>query len=284
MIDRFHLDKVIALALEEDMPLGDITTDSLVLPGTRARGVLAAKADGVLAGLDVARRVFEIMDPGVDFHPFFRDGDRIHRGDRIARVEGDARGLLRAERTALNLLQRMSGIASRTAQYVHQVHGLPVRILDTRKTVPGLRLLDKYAVRAGGGGNHRFGLSDGVLIKDNHIVAAGGIGPAVARARDRVPHTIRIEVEVETLEQVREALDSGADILLLDNMDLETMQAAVALVGGRALTEASGNMSLAGVRAVAETGVDLISVGELTHSVKAFDVSLRFQALDSAPG
>ena len=276
MIDRLYLDRMIDAALEEDMPLGDITTDGLVPEDSTCRATLVAKASGVLSGLDVAKRVFERMDPQVFFTAHFKDGDRLGSGDRIAEVAGNAQAMLKAERTALNLLQRMSGIATRTAEYCARVEGLKVKIVDTRKTVPGLRRIDKYAVLSGGGSNHRHGLSDGVLIKDNHIVAAGGIRPAVERARAHAPHTVRIEVETETLAQVREALDSGADIIMLDNMDLARMREAVALIAGRALVEASGNVTLERVRDIAETGVDLISVGELTHSVKAFDISLRF--------
>ena len=277
MIDRIYLDRVIDNALEEDMPLGDLTTDALVPEDAVCRAVLIAKSSVVLAGLGVAQRVFERMDPQVRFTTNTRDGERLKAGDRIAEISGNARAVLKAERTALNLLQRMSGIATRTAEYVALVAGTKARIVDTRKTAPGLRRIDKAAVVAGGGSNHRHGLSDGVLIKDNHIVAAGGIRPAVERARGHVPHTVRIEVETETLAQVQEALDAGADIIMLDNMDLARMRDAVALIAGRALVEASGNVDRTRVRAIAETGVDLISVGELTHSVTAADISLRFE-------
>jgi nicotinate-nucleotide pyrophosphorylase (carboxylating) len=277
MIDRIYLDRVIDNALEEDMPLGDITTDALVAEETVCKATLVAKSAGVLAGLGVAKRVFERLDPQVRFTAHAQDGDRLKAGDRIAEISGNARAVLKAERTALNLLQRMSGIATRTAEYVALVAGTKARIVDTRKTVPGLRRIDKAAVVAGGGSNHRHGLSDGVLIKDNHIVAAGGILPAVERARAHVPHTVRIEVETETLAQVQEALDARADIIMLDNMDLGRMREAVALIAGRALVEASGNVDRARVRAIAETGVDLISIGELTHSVTAADISLRFE-------
>jgi nicotinate-nucleotide pyrophosphorylase (carboxylating) len=277
MIDRIYLDRVIDNALEEDMPLGDITTDALVPEDADCRAALVAKSTGVLAGLGVAKRVFERLDPQVKFTAHFQDGDHLKAGDRIAEISGNARAVLKAERTALNLLQRMSGIATRTAEYVSLVAGTKARIVDTRKTAPGLRRIDKAAVVAGGGSNHRHGLSDGVLIKDNHIVAAGGIRPAVERARVHVPHTVRIEVETETLAQVQEALDARADIIMLDNMDLGRMREAVVLIAGRALVEASGNVDRARVRAIAETGVDLISIGELTHSVTAADISLRFE-------
>ena len=276
MIDRIYLDRVIDNALEEDMPLGDLTTDALVPEDAVCQAVLIAKSSVVLAGLGVAQRVFERMDPQVRFTANSRDGERLKAGDRIAEISGNARAVLKAERTALNLLQRMSGIATRTAEYVALVDGTKARIVDTRKTAPGLRRIDKAAVVAGGGSNHRHGLSDGVLIKDNHIVAAGGIRPAVERARGHVPHTVRIEVETETLAQVQEALDAGADIIMLDNMDLARMREAVTLIAGRALVEASGNVDRTRVRAIAETGVDLISIGELTHSVTAADISLRF--------
>ncbi len=277
MLDRLYLDRVIDAALAEDMPLGDVTTDALVPEDAACRAVLLAKSPVVLAGIDVARRVFERLDPAVSFTAHFADGARLPVGARIAGIAGNARAVLKAERTALNLLQRMSGIATRTAEYVAAVQGTRARIVDTRKTVPGLRRIDKAAVVAGGGTNHRHGLSDGVLIKDNHIVAAGGIRPAVETARARVPHTVRIEVETESLAQVREALDCGADIIMLDNMDLARMAEAVSVIAGRALVEASGNVTLERVRAIAETGVDLISIGELTHSVKAADISLRFE-------
>ena len=276
MIDRIYLDRVIDNALEEDMPLGDLTTDALVPEDAVCQAVLIAKSSVVLAGLGVAQRVFERMDPQVRFTANSRDGERLKAGDRIAEISGNARAVLKAERTALNLLQRMSGIATRTAEYVALVDGTKARIVDTRKTAPGLRRIDKAAVVAGGGSNHRHGLSDGVLIKDNHIVAAGGIRPAVERARGHVPHTVRNEVETETLAQVQEALDAGADIIMLDNMDLARMREAVTLIAGRALVEASGNVDRTRVRAIAETGVDLISIGELTHSVTAADISLRF--------
>jgi nicotinate-nucleotide pyrophosphorylase (carboxylating) len=277
MIDRLYLDRVIERALDEDMPLGDLTTDALVPEDATCRAVLLAKSPVVLAGLDVARRAFEILDPAVSFQAHFRDGDRVPKGARIADLAGNTKAVLKAERTALNLLQRMCGIATRTAAYVAAVQGTKARIVDTRKTAPGLRRIDKYAVVAGGGSNHRHGLSDGVLIKDNHIVAAGGIRPAVERARAAVPHTVRIEVETESLAQVREALDCRADIIMLDNMDLAGMREAVALIAGRALVEASGNVNMDRVRGIAETGVDLISIGELTHSVTAADISLRFE-------
>jgi nicotinate-nucleotide pyrophosphorylase (carboxylating) len=277
MIDRIYLDRLIDDALAEDMPLGDITTDAIIPESASCRAVLIAKADLVLAGVDVARRVFERLDPQVKFTAFFRDGDALKVRDRIAEVSGRTTAILKAERTALNLLQRMSGIATRTAEFVAAVQGTKARVVDTRKTAPGLRRIDKYAVRCGGGGNHRFGLSDGVLIKDNHIVAAGSIRQAVAQAREHAPHMLRVEVEAETLAQVQEALYAGADVIMLDNMDLARMREAVALIAGRATVEASGNVTLERIRDIAEVGVDLISIGELTHSVRAADISLRFE-------
>ena len=233
----------------------------------------------MLCGLELVARAFALLDASIAFKPLKRDGDAVRKGDLVATVSGNARAILTGERVGLNLLQHMSGVASQTARAVAAVAGTGAKIVDTRKTTPGLRVLDKCAVRAGGGGNHRFGLSDGVLIKDNHIVAAGGIAEAVAAARARAPHSLRVEVEVETLEQLREALAAGADIIMLDNMSVEDMREAVRIVNGRALTEASGNMgdkSDAELRAVAETGVDLISIGALTHSVRALDISLKF--------
>ncbi len=277
MIDRLYLDRTIDRTLEEDMPLGDLTTDALVPEDAVCSAVLIAKSSLVLAGIDVAKRVFERLDPAVSFQAHFRDGDRVPLGARIADLAGSTQAVLKGERTALNLLQRMCGIATRTAEYVAAVAGTKAKVVDTRKTAPGLRRIDKYAVVAGGGSNHRHGLSDGVLIKDNHIVAAGGIRPAVERARAAAPHTVRIEVETESLAQVREALESRADIIMLDNMDLAGMREAVALIAGRALVEASGNVDMERIRGIAETGVDLISIGELTHSVKAADISLKFE-------
>lgn len=277
MIDNLYIDKLIIAALHEDMPMGDITTDGIIGDADRSLAVLIAKETGIIAGMDVAKRVFELLDPGAALKALAKDGARVKAGDMIAEVEGRTGALLKGERTALNLLQRMSGIATLTGRFADEVKGLPVKIVDTRKTMPGLRFLDKYAVNAGGGANHRFGLSDGVLIKDNHISAAGSITKAVQKARGRIPHTVKIEVETETLAQVREALEAGADIIMLDNMPLETMREAVAIIGGRAEVEASGNVTLDTVRAIAETGVDIISVGALTHSVKAFDISLKFR-------
>lgn len=273
----FAIDSIIRNALQEDIGTGDITTLATIEPGVVARAELVAKEDFVLAGIDVARRVFQMLDATVAFEKLVGDGLRIRRGEVLAWLKGDAAVLLQGERVALNLLQRMSGIATLTARFVREVEGTGATIVDTRKTMPGLRVLDKYAVRMGGGRNHRTSLYDGVLIKENHVAAAGGITTAVARARQRVPHTLKIEVETRDLEEVAEAVDAGADIILLDNMDNATLRQAVALVAGRARTEASGGVSLKTVRAIAETGVELISVGALTHSVQAADISMLFQ-------
>ena len=270
------LDDLLVSALKEDIGTGDITTESCIPEGAVSWGRFLAKEDLVVCGLTVAARVFALVDATVNFKPCVEEGAAVHKGDVIARVEGRSRSILTGERVALNLMQRMSGIASRTAQAVAAVAGTDTRIVDTRKSTPGLRVLEKYAVRVGGGGNHRFNLADGILIKDNHIAAAGGIRQAVEAVRRHAPHTLRIEVETETLDQVREALDAGADIIMLDNMDLETMRTAVKRIAGRALTEASGNMGDRDLRQVAETGVDVISIGALTHSVRSADISLKF--------
>jgi nicotinate-nucleotide pyrophosphorylase (carboxylating) len=271
------LDRIIENALAEDIHTGDITTLSVVKERHEARARLIAKEPLVLAGIEVAARVFHTLDPRILFTPLFRDSDMPGAGDIIAELLGDVSMLLQGERVALNLLQRMCGVATLTARYVDAVNGTGARIVDTRKTAPGLRILDKYAVRAGGGSNHRFGLYDGVLIKENHITAAGGITLAVARARDFIPHTIKIEVETETLAEVAEALACGADIIMLDNMDTASMRAAVEMIAGRALVEASGGVTLETVREIAETGVDIISVGALTHSARAMDISMLLE-------
>jgi len=272
-----NIKPLIVLALAEDLGTGDITAATTIPADDLSRGVLLSKADGVLAGLPIAELVMHTLDPRLVLHPLAEDGETIVPGQRLAEISGPTRALLSAERTALNFLQRMSGIATTTARYVQAVEGTQARIVDTRKTVPGHRVLDKYAVRAGGGHNHRFNLSDGVLIKDNHIAAVGGVTAAIHAARDNAPHTLQIEVEVETLEMAREAADAGADIILLDNMTTDDMRAAVDIIAGRALTEASGGITLARLREIANCGVDLISVGALTHSVQALDISLEIE-------
>ncbi len=278
LLSIVDLDRLVAAALAEDVGPGDITTLSTVPADRLGRARFQAKDTGVLAGMLVLRRVYAYLDARVTVTEALPDGTPFQPGGTIAVVEGPARALLTGERVALNFLQYLSGIATRTAHFVGLVAGTGARIVDTRKTVPGLRLLAKYAVRAGGGHNHRFGLYDGVLIKDNHIEAAGSIREAVAGARRLAPHLTRVEVEVETLEQVHEALDASADVLLLDNMSLELRRAAVQLCRGRALTEASGGINEQTVRAIAESGVDFISVGALTHSVTALDISLDWLA------
>lgn len=271
------IDPIVALALAEDVGSGDITSLSTVPPNALGQAVFMVKDTGVLAGMPLLRAVYTHVDRRVGVASLRDDGAAVASGDEIAVVEGPAHALLTGERVALNFLQYLSGIATRTARFVRLVEGTGARIVDTRKTAPGLRALAKYAVRVGGGHNHRAGLYDGVLIKDNHIHAAGGIGAAVARARAQAHHLLKIEVEAETLDAVREALDAGADIVMLDNMDLPTMREAVALCAGRALTEASGGINEETVRAIAEAGVDLISVGALTHSVTALDISLDWR-------
>jgi nicotinate-nucleotide pyrophosphorylase (carboxylating) len=271
------LDRIIENALAEDIHTGDITTLAVVRERREARARLTAKEPMVLAGMEAAERVFHLLDPRTIFTPRFADGDNLASGDMIAEIAGDAASLLQGERVALNILQRMSGIATLTALYVARVRGTKARVVDTRKTMPGLRVLDKYAVRVGGGVNHRTGLYDGVLIKENHIAAAGGIGVAISRARGYIPHTMKIEVETETLAEVAEALAAGADIIMLDNMDTAAMREAVAMIGGKALVEASGGVNLETIRAIAETGVDIISVGALTHSCRAMDISMLLE-------
>lgn len=261
-------------ALEEDIGSGDITTTLLVPERQKSKAVMIAKAGFVVAGLPFAREVFRLFDPQTEFIVSVKEGARVKRGDVIAAVSGRTGTLLTCERVSLNLLQRLCGIATVTNEFVRQVKGLDVRIVDTRKTTPCMRFMEKYAVRAGGGFNHRFGLFDGVLIKDNHIEAAGGIVKAVNAAR-KAHHLMKIEVEVENLRDLKEALRSGADIVMLDNMSTAEMKKAAGIVQGRALIEASGNMTLERVREVAECGVNLISVGALTHSAPAADISMK---------
>ena len=283
-LERFAIEEAVDRALAEDLGSGDPTTDSLIPPGRTGRALIVAKGEGILAGGDVAVAVWKRLDPSIHVGSILPDGSKVRpsdpesgqEGDIIAEIVGDTAAILKGERTAINFLQHLSGVATETNRFVRAVEGLPAHIVDTRKTVPGLRALQKYAVRVGGGSNHRINLGDGVLIKDNHIEAlraeGAGLGEAVRRARVR--HTLRVEVEVETLEQVAEALEAGADILLLDNMTVEQMAEAVALVDGRALTEASGNIDIDNARAVAATGVDIISIGRITHSARALDISL----------
>lgn len=276
-LDIKQIDKVVLNALEEDMPYGDVTTDNLISDDDYSDAKFIVKAEGVISGMPVAARVFELIDSHVEFEVFIGDGNYAKKGDTIAAVHGPTAAILKGERTALNLMQRMSGIATRTRAFVDLVRDYPVSVADTRKTTPGLRYLEKYAVRCGGGRNHRYSLSDAVMLKDNHIAAAGGILPAVQKVRANIPHTVKIEVEVETMDMVREAVSAGADIIMLDNMTEEAMAEAVHYIDRRALVEASGDVTEERICAIAETGVDIISIGRITHSVKALDISLRFQ-------
>jgi len=276
-LPQFYIDDLIKTALKEDINYIDLTTDLLIDENSVSDAFFLSKADGVLAGLDVACRVFELMDYEVGIIKHFKDGDKLKAGDKIAELRGKTTALLKAERTALNLLQHMSGIATYTAKCVEAINGTNAKITDTRKTLPGLRALQKYAVTCGGGFNHRFNLSDAALIKNNHIDAYGGIPEAVKALRAKLGHMANIEVEVRDFAELNEALDAGVEIILLDNMNISDMTEAVRTTAGRALLEASGNITLENVREVALTGVDIISMGSLTHCVTAFDVSLRFK-------
>ncbi len=269
---------VIDYALNEDIGSGDITTNSLIPLDLQARATMVAKSTGIVAGLSVAEYIFRTLSTDIVWKPLVEDGDTIQKGEIILEVSGSYRALLTGERLALNFLQRMSGIATMTNKCVRELTGYKTSILDTRKTVPGLRLLDKYAVLMGGGTNHRIGLYDMVLIKDNHIKIAGGITNAVTQIKKNIPSTIKLEVEVTSLEEVYEALTAGVDVIMLDNMTLEVMSESVKIINGRAKVEASGNMTIDRLKDVAATGVDFISVGALTHSVKAFDISMNIES------
>ncbi len=271
------LDRIIENALLEDIHTGDITTLAVVPESRKIRAKLVAKEPMILCGNNVASRVFHFLDQAICYNSRYQDGSHLESGEIIAEISGEAALLLQGERVALNLLQRMCGIATLTSRFVEAVRGTKARVVDTRKTTPGLRQLEKYSVRVGGGSNHRTGLYDGVLIKENHIAAAGGISVAIQRARANIPHTLKIEIETETLLQVEEALNSGADIIMLDNMDNATMKKAVEMIDGSALVEASGGVNLETIRNIAETGVDLISVGALTHSARAMDISMLME-------
>ncbi|QHW32127.1 carboxylating nicotinate-nucleotide diphosphorylase [Paenibacillus rhizovicinus] len=263
--------------LAEDIGTGDITSWATIPAGTQSKAIIHMKDSGIMAGIPIARLVFEVVDATLEFRPLATDGDAVTKGDVIAEVEGSTHSILTGERLALNLMQRLSGIATKTRAFVDVLEGLPTRLVDTRKTTPGHRMLEKYAVRVGGGFNHRFGLYDAVMIKDNHIKGSGGITGAVNAARHAIPHTMKIEVETESLEQVEEALACGADIIMLDNMPHDRMRQATAMIKARAphvIVEASGNVRLDTVRAIAECGVDVISVGGLTYSFQSLDISL----------
>ena len=277
MIQIITIRKLIQSALEEDIGAGDITTDAVLTGNEAGKARAFAKAELVAAGIAVFRETFLLLDGRLRFTGYYEDGQVVEKGGVLAEISGNLGSILTAERVALNLFQRMCGIATVTRHYVDEIKGTGAKILDTRKTAPGLRCLDKYAVRIGGGMNHRFGLHDGVLIKDNHIAAAGGISQAITRVRGRIPHTLKIEVEVKNLSELEEALVSGADIVMLDNMKVGDMRKAVAVVNRRVPLEASGNVTLENVRIIAETGVDFISVGALTHSVPASDISLTIE-------
>jgi len=269
---------VIDYALKEDIGSGDITTNSLIPIDLQTKATMVAKSAGVIAGLDVAEYIFRTLNQDIHWKPFVKDGDKIAKGDLIVEISGSYRALLTGERLALNFLQRMSGIATMTATYIDVLSDYNTKILDTRKTVPGLRLLDKYAVTMGGGKNHRIGLYDMVLIKDNHIKIAGGIANAVAQIKKNIPEGIQIEVETTTIKEVNEALTAGVDIIMLDNMTNELMTESVKIINGRAKVEASGNMTMERLKEVAATGVDYISIGALTHSVTAFDISMNIKS------
>ncbi len=269
------MDAAIRAALEEDMPAGDLSTMAVMPEARPGRVQLIAKQDGVIAGLSVFARVFQLIDPKTTVEAEVADGDEVAAGQHLAEVRGDVRVLLEGERVALNFLQRMSGVATYTHGIAEQFAGTKTRLVCTRKTTPGLRIFEREAVRLGGGGLHRFGLSDAVMLKDNHIDAAGGIGPAVAAARATAPFTAKVEVECETLDMVRDAIAAGADIIMLDNMDHETMAAAVALIDGRATTEASGNVTAQNAHVYADLGLDIVSCGALTHSAGILDLSLK---------
>ena len=275
MVLDFYLDDLIKNALKEDINYIDTTADLVIPEEQRGQAYFVAKASGVLCGIDAAMRVFALLDDSFECSVHFHDGDRLNKGDIICEFSGNMRRMLKGERTALNLIQHMSGIATETARCVEIVKGTKAAITDTRKTLPGLRAIQKYAVTVGGGKNHRYNLSDGAMLKDNHIDACGGIAGAVSTLRDKLGHMVKIEVETRNLDEVKQALESGADIIMLDNMDCDTMTKAVGLVGGKALLEASGGITHDTLREVAETGVDIISIGALTHSVQAFDISMR---------
>jgi len=276
-LDHISYIEIVDMALKEDIGTGDITSRALVDSSARAKAYMVAKEDFVLSGMDVARYAFCKLDKDVTFTPLFKDGDKIKRGDKILKLEGFATKLLQAERVALNFLQRLSGVATLTASYVDKVKHTKVRVVDTRKTTPGLRALEKYAVRCGGGYNHRIGLFDGVLIKENHIRAAGSIANAIKACRETVHHLIKIEVEVTNLAELQEALENRADVIMLDNFSADNIIEAVKITDGKAILETSGNVNLDTIAKLAETGVDIISVGKLTHSAPAVDISLLFE-------
>lgn len=275
ILNQFYVDNLIKTALLEDINYVDITTDYLIPEDQENEAKFLAKADGVLCGIEVALRVFTLIQPDFQYEVFIHDGEEVKKGDIIAKIKGKTRTILKGERTALNLLQHMSGISSMTNRIVKIVEDTNASIADTRKTLPGMRSLQKYAVTVGGGKNHRFNLSDAAMLKDNHVDAGGGITNAVTKLRTKLGHMAKVELEVRTLDELREALSVDVDVIMLDNMDNDTMREAVKIADGKALLEASGGITEETIRDVAETGVDIISIGALTHSVKAFDISLK---------
>jgi nicotinate-nucleotide pyrophosphorylase (carboxylating) len=278
-LHQFQIRPLVEAALREDIRSGDITTNSLIPAEARARAILRTREDGVLAGIAVAQMTFATLDESITFSQVKPDGAAMTKGETVLQSDGAARAVLTAERVALNFLQRLSGIATLTRQFVDAVAGTAAHIADTRKTTPGLRVLEKYAVRCGGGSNHRFALDDMILIKDNHVALCGGIAAAIARARANIGHAVKIEVECDTLDQVHQAADARADIILLDNMTPDELREAVGIINGRSLSEASGGVNLQTVRAIAQSGVDIISVGALTHSARALDLGLDIELL-----
>ncbi|WDN89897.1 nicotinate-nucleotide pyrophosphorylase (carboxylating) [Desulfosarcina sp. BuS5] len=281
--NRFYhtLDHLIEISLQEDIGTGDITTENLIDPDIKGRGVLIARESLVIAGIDVAKRVFEILDSDVETESRFNDGDSVVAQEVVLSVEGSLQTLLMGERTSLNFLQRLSGIATYVRSYLKELADKDVCLVDTRKTTPGWRVLEKYAVRIGGANNHRMGLFDGVLIKDNHIAVCGGVKKAVDRIRNRISHLMKIEVEVSNLSQVNEALDAGADVIMLDNMDIPQIKAAVKIINGKAKVEVSGGVTKENLVMLANAGVDIISSGALTHSAGCVDISMRIEAVNS---
>ncbi len=277
MLNRIYIDNIINTALSEDINYIDVTTDNLVDDSHKSTAYFVAKDDGVLCGIDVALRVFELVGDGVEAEVLIKDGTAVKKGDIIANLKGNTKTLLKGERTALNLLQHMSGIATATNKCVKLVEGTNAHIADTRKTLPGLRPIQKYAVTVGGGRNHRYNLSDGAMLKDNHIDAYGSMTAAVKALREKAGHMLKIEVEVRDFNELQEALECGCEVIMLDNMSYDDMKKAVEITNGRALLEASGNITLENISEVAKTGVDIISLGALTHSVKCFDISMKIQ-------
>lgn len=274
-LTQIYIDNIINTALAEDINYMDVTTDNLLSPEHKSSAYYIAKDTGVLCGIDIAKRVFELAGGNVDFEILIHDGEKVNKGDIIAKMNGSTVTLLKGERTALNILQHLSGIATATNKCAELVKGTNASVTDTRKTLPGLRAMQKYAVTVGGGKNHRFNLSDGAMLKDNHIDAYGGITQAVTALREKIGHMVKIEVEVRSIAELEEALAVGCEVIMLDNMSCDEMKKAVEITNGKALLEASGNVTPENIRSVAETGVDIISLGALTHSVKCFDISMR---------